>query len=78
MKRVATALVLIPVVVWVVLAAPYWVFAAVLAAVGLLAFHEFDGSPQAQGIAPAGWPGMAAGLAAAVCSRAFLVRRWWR
>ena len=50
MKRVATALVLIPLVVWVVLAAPFWVFAAVLAAVGLLAFHEFDRIAQAQGI----------------------------
>ena len=59
MKRIATALVLIPLVVWVVLAAPFWVFAAVLAAVGLLAFHEFDQIAKAQGIAPRdgrGWP----------------------
>ena len=62
MKRVVTALVLIPLVVWVVLAAPFRVFAAVVAAVGLLAFHEFDQIAKAQGIPPAGWPGMAAGL----------------
>jgi phosphatidate cytidylyltransferase len=63
MKRVATSLVLIPLVIWVVLAAPFWVFAAVLAAVGLLAFHEFDQIAKAQGIPPPGLPGMAVGLA---------------
>jgi len=63
MKRIATSLVLIPMIVWVVLAAPVWVFDAVLAAVGLLAFHEFDQIAKAQGITPAGLPGMAAGLA---------------
>src|SRR5580692_10115936 len=62
MKRVLTALVLIPLVVWVVLAAPFWVFAAVVAAVGLLAFHEFDQIAKAQNMPPAGWPGMATGL----------------
>ena len=74
MKRIATALVLIPLVVWLVLAAPYWVFAAVLAAVGLLAFHEFDQIAAAQGIAPAGWPGMAAGLALLFAPEPFLDR----
>ncbi len=62
MKRIVTALVLIPIVVWMVLAAPYWVFAAFAAAVGLAAFHEFDQIAGLQGIARAGWPGMAAGL----------------
>jgi phosphatidate cytidylyltransferase len=62
MKRIATSLVLIPLVIWVVLAAPFWVFAAVLAAVGMLAFHEFDQIAAAQGIVRAGPPGMAAGL----------------
>ena len=62
MKRIVTALVLIPLVVWVVLAAPYWVFVTVLAAVGLLAFYEFDQIAKAHGLAPAGWPGVAAGL----------------
>jgi phosphatidate cytidylyltransferase len=73
MKRIATSLVLIPLVVWVVLAAPYWVFAAVLAAIGLLAFHEFDQIAKAQGIAPAGWPGMAAGLALLLGPEPFLI-----
>ena len=62
MKRIATALVLLPIVVWVVLAAPYAVFAAVVALAGLLVFHEFDHIAAAQGILRAGIPGMAAGL----------------
>jgi phosphatidate cytidylyltransferase len=78
MKRVATALVLIPVVVWLVLKAPWWAFATVLAAVGLLAFHEFDriASLQrgmGQGVTRAGWPGMAAGLALLFAPDPFLV-----
>jgi phosphatidate cytidylyltransferase len=73
MKRVATSLVLIPLVIWVVLAAPFWAFAAVLAAVGLLAFHEFDQIATAQGIARAGLPGMAAGLALLFVPDPFLV-----
>ena len=63
MTRVATALVLIPLVVWLVLAAPYWVFLIALAAVGLLALREFDHIAAAQNLPPAGWPGMAAGVA---------------
>jgi phosphatidate cytidylyltransferase len=73
MKRIVTALVLIPLVVWVALAAPFWVFATVLAAVGLLAFHEFDQIAKAQGFAPAGLPGMAAGLALLLAPEPFLV-----
>jgi phosphatidate cytidylyltransferase len=63
MKRVATALVLGSFVAWVALASPWWVFNAVLAAVGLAAFYEFDRIAAAQGALRAGWPGMAAGLA---------------
>jgi len=62
MKRVITALLLIPFVAWVTLAAPQWVFLAVLAATGLLAYSEFDTIAAASGIARAGWPGMAAGI----------------
>ena len=60
MKRIATALVLIPVVIWIVLAGPQWVFVGVLALIGLLAFHEYDRMVSVQ---RAGWPGMVAGLA---------------
>ena len=63
MKRIATALVLIPVAVWLILGAPWWVFAPALAVVGILAFREFDQIAAAQGIPKAGWPGIAAGLA---------------
>jgi phosphatidate cytidylyltransferase len=63
MKRIATALVLIPVIAWLTLAAPQWAFIAMLAAIGLLAFHEFDQIAAGQGIVRAGWLGMAAGLA---------------
>jgi len=41
MKRVLTALVLIPVVLAIVFKAPLWLFAAILAAIVLLAQHEY-------------------------------------
>jgi phosphatidate cytidylyltransferase len=47
----------------VVLFAPDWVLLAATAAVGLLAFREYDHIAAENGISPAGWPGMAAGLA---------------
>jgi phosphatidate cytidylyltransferase len=62
MKRVVTALLLIPFIAWVTLASPQWVFYVVLAATGLLAYDEFDNITAASGVARAGWPGMAAGL----------------
>jgi phosphatidate cytidylyltransferase len=63
MTRIITALILIPFIAWVTLASPQWVFLAVLAITGLLAYSEFDHIAAAQGIARAGLPGMAAGLA---------------
>ncbi len=63
MKRLATALVLIPLVVWLVLAGPNYAFNAVVAAVGLIAFYEFDKIAMANGAARSGIPGMVAGLA---------------
>jgi len=62
MKRIITALILLPIVVWVVLAGPSWTLLLLMAAVGLIAFHEFDTIAGAQGIAKSGYPGMAAGL----------------
>jgi phosphatidate cytidylyltransferase len=41
MKRVATALILIPFIVWIALWAPEWAFDLVLAGSGLIAFYEF-------------------------------------
>ena len=63
MTRILTALILIPFIAWVTLASPQWVFLAVLAITGLLAYSEFDDIAAAQGIARAGLPGMAGGLA---------------
>jgi phosphatidate cytidylyltransferase len=40
MKRLATALVLIPLVVWLILAAPTWTFVVALIVVGLFALRE--------------------------------------
>lgn len=72
MKRILTALVLIPLVVWLVLAAPYWAFALALAAVGVFALQEFDHIAAAQGIPPAGRPGIVAGLALLFAPEPFL------
>lgn len=63
MKRLATALVLVPVLTWLILAGPQWALIAVLAAIGLTAFYEYDQIAIANGIPQAGLPGMAAGLA---------------
>jgi len=62
MKRILTALVLIPLVVWVVLAGPSWAFLLVASLVGIAAFHEYDAIAAAQGLSRSGLPGMAAGL----------------
>jgi phosphatidate cytidylyltransferase len=62
MIRVVTALILIPFIAWVTLASPQWVFFAVLAITGLLAYSEFDNIVASNGIMRAGLPGMAAGL----------------
>ena len=63
MTRILTALVLTPLVVWVVLAGPQWSLLAMMAAVGLVAFYELDSIAAKQGIARSGLPGMLAGLA---------------
>jgi phosphatidate cytidylyltransferase len=63
MKRLITALVLLPIVVGVILAGGEWAVTALLAITGLLAYYEFDELAAGNGIARAGWPGMLAGLA---------------
>lgn len=63
MKRLATALVLVPVVTWLILWGPPWALIAALGVVGLLAFHEYDQIAAAIGVPRARIPGMAAGLA---------------
>lgn len=62
MKRILTASVLIPIIVWTALAAPETVFLAVLVIVGALAFHEFDTIAGGHGYPRSGFVGIAAGL----------------
>src|ERR1035438_4540148 len=65
MKRVLTAAVLIPIVVYVVLRAPFPLFLAVLAAAACLTWHEYDAIafPRSARVAWHGVLGFAAGLA---------------
>jgi phosphatidate cytidylyltransferase len=52
MKRVLTAVVLIPVVLLIVFKAPLWLFALVVAAIIVLALHEYLGIVEAASIKP--------------------------
>jgi phosphatidate cytidylyltransferase len=52
MKRVLTAVVLIPVVLLLVFRAPFWLFALAVAAIIVLALHEYLGLVETSGIKP--------------------------
>ncbi len=73
MKRIATALVLVPLVTWIVLKGPQPVFLGLLALFGLVAFHEFDNISAGHGIPKIGIPGMVAGLALLLIPEPLLV-----
>ena len=62
MKRVLTAAALIPIIVYVVLWANYWVFLAVLAAAALLSYREYNGIAADYGFGAPGPAGYGAGL----------------
>jgi phosphatidate cytidylyltransferase len=62
MKRVATALVLIPTITYVVVWGDYWLFAAVLSAIALLCYREYDTFVANHAIEPPGWIGYPLGL----------------
>jgi phosphatidate cytidylyltransferase len=62
MKRVLTALVLIPIVVWVALWANQWIFLGVVAAAALLSYREYDTIAAAYGFGAPGVLGYGAGL----------------
>ena len=62
MKRLLTAAVLIPFIAWAVLWANYWIFLAVLAAVALQCYREYDGVAAAYGFGSPGPLGYGAGL----------------
>jgi phosphatidate cytidylyltransferase len=62
MKRILTALVLIPTVAYVVLAANFWVFLGVLATVACLCYREYNDIAAAYGFGAPGVVGYGAGL----------------
>jgi phosphatidate cytidylyltransferase len=62
MRRLLTAFVLIPIILYAVLWAPGWIFLAVVSAVCLLCFHEYRGLVAGHGIEPPGPSAYAAGL----------------
>jgi len=62
MKRVLTALVLIPIIVWVVVFAGFWPFLGVLVAVACLCYREYDGIAAGFGFGAPGWIGYPLGL----------------
>jgi len=62
MKRLLTASILIPLILLVVLKAPYWVFFSVTALVALLCYREYCGVAAGYGVEGLGPLGYAAGL----------------
>jgi phosphatidate cytidylyltransferase len=62
MKRLLTALALIPAVVYVVLWADYWIFLAVLMAVALLCYYEYTGIAEGYGFGRLNIMGYGAGV----------------
>jgi len=62
MKRVVTALLLIPLVTWVVLWANFWIFLAVLVIAALLCYREYNEIAAAYGFGAPGVVGYGAGL----------------
>lgn len=62
MKRVLTALALIPFILFVIFWGPSWLFLAVVVTVAALCFYEYSGIVEGHGIARPGPAGYAAGL----------------
>ena len=67
MKRVLTALALVPSVVWVVMWADPWIFLAVLVIVACLCYREYNHIAAAYGFGAPGVVGYGAGLLLLVC-----------
>jgi phosphatidate cytidylyltransferase len=63
MKRLLTALALIPIISYLIIWAPFLAFAAVLAIIATFCFLEFNTIVSGHGIDPPGMLGIAAGLA---------------
>lgn len=62
MKRVLTAALLIPFILYVVFLAPWWLLFGVTAVVALICYSEYCGMARAYGIEKLGWVGYGAGL----------------
>jgi phosphatidate cytidylyltransferase len=62
MKRLLTALALIPAVTWVILWANFWIFLAVLMVVALLCYYEYAGIAEGYGFGRLNLLGYGAGL----------------
>ena len=56
LKRIATAVVLIPIVLALILRAPVWALAVVAGVVALLTIHEFLKLTEFYGVQPIAWP----------------------
>ncbi|MGH9496258.1 MAG: phosphatidate cytidylyltransferase, partial [Candidatus Sulfotelmatobacter sp.] len=56
LKRIATAVVLIPIVLALILRAPVWVLAIFAGAVALVTIHEFLKLTGSYGMQPMAWP----------------------
>lgn len=56
LKRIATAVVLIPIVLALILRSPVWALAVVAGIVALLTIHEFLKLTKSYGVQPMGWP----------------------
>ncbi len=69
MKRVLTAVALIPLIVYTVLFANFWFFLAVLAAVALLCYYEYDAVAASYGFGRPGPLGYGVGLLVLVWER---------
>lgn len=69
MKRVLTAAALIPIILYVVLWANFWVFLAVLLTAAILSYREYDGIAAAYGFGAPGPIGYGAGILLLVSGR---------
>lgn len=65
MKRLATAAVLIPLFVWIIVFAPFEVFRIALVIVGVMAYTEFHALASRTQLAPGGWASGGVALEAA-------------
>jgi phosphatidate cytidylyltransferase len=73
MKRVATSLVLIPLVIYIVLWSPSWAVTGVVALVASLCFHEYRGLAAAVGMGAVGLWAFVPGFALLLTNDALLV-----